>query len=73
MTLRQLSVYLGHIPAILAREAMLNATITALPHMDEEARASVLSDWAGAAGVEIETLDKVSFEEFTKEIQERVI
>jgi hypothetical protein len=72
LTLRQLSVYLSHVPAIMAREAMTATVVTSMPYMDEDARMEVLQEWARAAGSKIETADRISMEDFREDIKKRV-
>jgi hypothetical protein len=67
-------VYLSHIPAILAREAMMQAVIASMPHMEEESRMEVLNEWARAAGAApVENSEKISMDEFKSEIKQRII
>lgn len=81
MTLRQLSVYIGHIPAIMAKEALIESVVASLPHMDEESRAAVIASWnVQATGRVPETVseawqgDRVSFEEFVRgDMKERIM
>ena len=69
LTLRQLSVYLNHIPVIMAKEAMTQSVISSMPHMDEETRAEVLRDWAAIAGTDLATADPISEEDFREDIK----
>lgn len=62
LTLRQLNRYLGYINQITCDEALMQATAATIPHMDEEARADIIRNWRGIAGIRTpepprETLD----------------
>lgn len=73
LTLRQLSVYLSHVPAIMAREAMTAAVVSSMPYMEEDSRMEVLQEWARTAGSKpIETADRISMDEFTQDIRRPV-
>jgi len=74
MTLRQLSLWHGHIPVIMAKEAMTAAVVASMPYMEEESRIEVLRDWAEVAGTEApEQGERISFEDFTQEIKQRIV
>jgi len=73
LTLRQLGVYLGHIPVIMAREAITQSMVASMPYLDEDDRASVLNDWSRVAGTKSPTAaEPISFEEFKQDIKRRV-
>lgn len=73
LTLRQLSVYLSHVPAIMAREAMTAAVVSSMPYMDEDARAEVLQEWARTAGAKpADMADRISMDDFREDIKKRV-
>lgn len=74
LTLRQLGVYLGHIPVILAKEAMTASLVASMPYMEEESRLEVLHDWAIIAGTEPpEAGERISFEDFKQtDMQQRI-
>lgn len=76
MTLRQLGLYLGHIPSIMAREAITNSIVAAMPHMDEDVRQQVLHEWSIAAnpGQKPPTSsEKIGFDDFASEIKQRLV
>lgn len=75
MTLRQLSLYLNHIPTIMAKEAMTASVVASVPYMETETRHELLTDWSTVAGTtppEPPT-ERISFEEFSREIQQPIV
>lgn len=67
-------MYLGHVPAIMAREAMTQAVVTSMPYLDEDVRAEVLTEWARTAGTKPpETTERISMEDFRNEIKQRIV
>lgn len=75
LTLRQLSVYIGHIPTIMAKEAMTSSVIASMPYMDDETRNEVLRDWQIVSGGEasVGVPDKIEFKDFAQEIKQRIV
>jgi hypothetical protein len=76
LTLRQLSLYLNHIPTIMAKEALTAAQVASTPHMDEESRLNVLTDWSVVAGTlppEPESVERISFDDFSREIKQPIV
>jgi hypothetical protein len=75
LTLRQLSVYLEHIPAIMAKEALTQSMVASMPYMDDDTRNEVLRDWQAVAGHEVTAgvPERVSGDDVIEAIKERVV
>jgi len=73
-SLRQLNRYLTHIPSIMAREAMIQATVASVPYMEEESRMEVLNEWSLVSGGKpVTNTTPISMEDFREDIQKRAI
>jgi len=76
MTLRQLSVWLNHIPVIMAREAISASLVASMPYMDEDMRGEVMRSWQGTAGQDVTAgvPERQSFEDFVRsDMRERIV
>lgn len=76
MTLRQLNRFLNQMPTITAKEQVGDAAVASVPHMTEESRVEIVGAWREIAGIaegKNEHLDRITFDEFTKEIGQGII
>lgn len=72
MTIRQLHAFLGQVPALQAEESLRLATASSIPYMSQEDADDIISSWRGVAGIENPTLEVIDWEDFKKDIKNRI-